>query len=696
MVRVDHPESRTVGYGWNLDGTTASVTHADGSQRRYTYDSMGNPTAVAVAPTPVGVGVPLAAMAYDADGRLLDEVVHAAGGSGRARTYDDAGRLSTYAQVWDDGDEGWDLTGATLSYRTDGRLGSQDRTPGGAETYDYDPAGQLVEVTGTANPMEITYGPRGNRTSVTTPDGTAAFTYHDDAAVATVSAAGFGTATFSYDAAGRRTDIDIVDDLEDPFGAVVTSYDAAGRTTLVAREVDGSVFSTRRAWDGDGNLTGAVINDDGGWSSVEYLWDTTGGLPRVLDGYLYGVLHARVDLANHYLGLELDLGGTPLVQWYGYDALGSAVDPNDNPTLLDAPDTHDPWGIPTPDVTAHPDGIYRGEHRYGDLVHLRARQYHPDTGQFTTPDPLPGVPGTPTAANPYHYTDNDPLNKTDPTGMRPRDCDLGESQVLDSIEMLYGTPGRFYEAVALEAVSDSRPGNACFLGFNGVNKDCCLIATFGDLANAKNVAVVVDGTGQNISGFWNDSGRKARNLQAAIERIGGGPSAVVAWLGYDSPNSPLQGWQSGPAKEGGHSLTEFIESLRNNGLAGARIAIAGHSYGSVVVGRAMSYGVGANVAVVTGTPGLGMDSIKGTGFHSALYVGCARNDDDVNIISAPHGATPCERHGDFDPAGVRYLDTGSAAGHNEYYTPGGRSLISIAAVVAGKQRRNSVGRWGLS
>ncbi len=31
---------------------------------------------------------------------------------------------------------------------------------------------------------------------------------------------------------------------------------------------------------------------------------------------------------------------------------------------------------------------------------------------------------TPTVANPYHYADNDPLNKTDPTGLRPGDGDV--------------------------------------------------------------------------------------------------------------------------------------------------------------------------------------------------------------------------------------------------------------------------------
>jgi len=33
---------------------------------------------------------------------------------------------------------------------------------------------------------------------------------------------------------------------------------------------------------------------------------------------------------------------------------------------------------------------------------------------FPTRDPLDGEDENPTAANPYHYVDNDPLNRTDP------------------------------------------------------------------------------------------------------------------------------------------------------------------------------------------------------------------------------------------------------------------------------------------
>lgn len=50
--------------------------------------------------------------------------------------------------------------------------------------------------------------------------------------------------------------------------------------------------------------------------------------------------------------------------------------------------------------------------------------YDPTTGTFLTRDPLPGVDGTTTVANPYHYSNNNPINRVDPAGLRPWDEDF--------------------------------------------------------------------------------------------------------------------------------------------------------------------------------------------------------------------------------------------------------------------------------
>jgi hypothetical protein len=51
-------------------------------------------------------------------------------------------------------------------------------------------------------------------------------------------------------------------------------------------------------------------------------------------------------------------------------------------------------------------------------VWLRHRVYDPSTRAFLTPDPLPGTPGLPVAANPYHYANNDPIGFVDPLGLQ--------------------------------------------------------------------------------------------------------------------------------------------------------------------------------------------------------------------------------------------------------------------------------------
>ncbi len=70
-----------------------------------------------------------------------------------------------------------------------------------------------------------------------------------------------------------------------------------------------------------------------------------------------------------------------------------------------------------------------GELQFGDRIHLRNRDYDPQTGTFLTKDPL-GVgaepEGRPTSANLFVYVGNDPLNNTDPLGLC-RTTDVGFS-----------------------------------------------------------------------------------------------------------------------------------------------------------------------------------------------------------------------------------------------------------------------------
>src|SRR5690606_5730528 len=53
------------------------------------------------------------------------------------------------------------------------------------------------------------------------------------------------------------------------------------------------------------------------------------------------------------------------------------------------------------------------------LVHMRARDYDPVTGQFLTPDPWQRPDGVPWVGV-HAYTDGDPVSFWDPDGLRPK------------------------------------------------------------------------------------------------------------------------------------------------------------------------------------------------------------------------------------------------------------------------------------
>jgi RHS repeat-associated protein len=74
-----------------------------------------------------------------------------------------------------------------------------------------------------------------------------------------------------------------------------------------------------------------------------------------------------------------------------------------------------PLGPPDPGLRLG----YRGELELEGEAWLRARVYDPATRGFLSPDPLPPIPGSAYAANPYHYAGNNPLGHADPLGLRP-------------------------------------------------------------------------------------------------------------------------------------------------------------------------------------------------------------------------------------------------------------------------------------
>jgi RHS repeat-associated protein len=79
--------------------------------------------------------------------------------------------------------------------------------------------------------------------------------------------------------------------------------------------------------------------------------------------------------------------------------------------------TYSAFGQPAGANSFEPRLGYRGELTVDNLLYLRARDYDPTRGQFTSRDPVEGVVGEPVVADAYSYAVNSPLQISDPSGM---------------------------------------------------------------------------------------------------------------------------------------------------------------------------------------------------------------------------------------------------------------------------------------
>jgi RHS repeat-associated protein len=292
----------------------------------------------------------------------------------RLYTYDLLGRQQSVREV-----TGSDTVDVTYRYDAADRLGVV-ATVGGADlAYEYDANGNRIRETSSAGTVVARYDERDRLVS-------------------------YGSATFGYDNTGRRISRTIADSVtryaydalghlirvELPDGRVVAyQYDAAGHR--MARFVDGQ-------------LTQRFLYQNLLAPSAEY--DSTG---RLLAQFVYGSNvnvpdYMVTDTATYRFLLDergsvrqvVEVATGIVVQRLDYDAFGR--------TVRDSKPGFQPFG--------YAGGV--ADSLVG-LVHFGAREYDPVVGRWTTPDPLL-FDGDDT--NLYSYGGGDPVNHTDPFGLK--------------------------------------------------------------------------------------------------------------------------------------------------------------------------------------------------------------------------------------------------------------------------------------
>lgn len=233
-----------------------------------------------------------------------------------------------------------------------------------------------------------------------------------------------------------------------------------------------------------------------------------------------------------------------------------------------------------------------------------------------------------------------------------------------------------------------------FLTFDPAG-DGTAVEVVGDLATADRIAVLVPGVDTKLRDFDRGLGGVARRAPAVQARAlyaglrADQPQArvaVVAWLGYDTPDGiGIDSVRESRARAGAKALRSFVRDLHSR-RPGAALTLIGHSYGAIVVGLAAPSLPEVGDLVALGAPGMGArraSDLGGARVWSALAeADWIRRIPQLRILDLGHGRRPS--HPAF---GARPLPVDGVAGHDFYLTPGSPTLAATARIVLGDAPR---------
>lgn len=234
---------------------------------------------------------------------------------------------------------------------------------------------------------------------------------------------------------------------------------------------------------------------------------------------------------------------------------------------------------------------------------------------------------------------------------------------------------------------------------------------------AANTTVLVPGTGNSVRDryFTRPDGLDVYKETQKAER--GNSNAVVMWMGYDAPDSPIDPRiaQTGLARQGAAMLAPDVNAFEATNAGDAHVTVIGHLYGSTTVADGAVVGMRSDDVVLVGSPGTDLAK-SAADFNlpegGQVYVGAASTDPvthfgGMQVPVSPVPAGPCQSPlpelgipvglGN-DPAVDGFGSTRFKAevpgvnanpfhDHSQYFVPGSESLYAIADITSGSGAR---------
>ncbi|MEJ2851905.1 MULTISPECIES: RHS repeat-associated core domain-containing protein [unclassified Saccharothrix] len=452
ITRAEAGRSDTFEYHHDVRGNITGRDYPDGTRVTSGYDADSRMTELTVSGGAAGTRAATWRFGYDVAGRRTSTTLPPPTGLVERRTYDDAGRLT-----------------AIGTERTPGTGPPADvQDPVSAYRLDLDPVGNPIKVTttrgGVSEAVSYAYDPADRVTSAcyaaTSCDQHAAnagridYTYDlvgNRLTQKRTGNAGSDTTRYHYDAADQLTKRVVTqkhtgnrpDGETNGWPSTVThyDYDLNGNQTKAGRDtstynLDNTLATattggrtTAFAYDATGLRLTATSGEGATATTQRWTWDVNGTLPQIaLDtttnatgatterrGFTYGPDDEPLALLDPATGAHA----------YTHDWLGGVANMLSPNGVPEAGYDYDPFGSPRQGETLEPGdptgpanplkytGAYQDSTSGEGNYYLRARNYNPDTGRFTSTDPMP-QPGP--AISAYAYAENNPLSYTDPTG----------------------------------------------------------------------------------------------------------------------------------------------------------------------------------------------------------------------------------------------------------------------------------------